>query len=59
MTHDEIVDEIVKELQTDVQNQGFCQRFMDTPKDDLSRFHHGMGTTIRNRYNLLGNSLDS
>lgn len=50
MTHDEIVAELVKEFKE--LPPGPKQMFLETPREKLIQFHHGMGTAIRNKYNL-------
>ena len=49
-TRAEVVQDILKNLDdTDKDN------IRNTPEQDLILFHHGWGTSIRNRYGMWGN----
>lgn len=47
MTFDEIVEDVLKGL-----DKGSKSVLKVVPKEGLIRFHHGAGTTIRNKYSL-------
>lgn len=49
------VDEIIKTLLDEIQassNSDDLTLFKECPFDQLTRYHHSLGTDIRNRFNL-------
>lgn len=51
-TVNEVSKLLLNELSEDNLNQ-----IADSPEDQLIQFHHGLGTAIRNKFNLWGNNL--